>query len=492
MEAGSSSLEDGYRSMTGKCKKRQILESKDKVDRLNLLPDSILVDILSLLPIESAVRTCALSRRWQYLWTQVTRLVFDYYGLPSRIRGLDWDDSFFAIVDHILQQLTSPKIHCFNIRFFYGRNKDDAFVSYVDSWFHDICARDTDHIQVDAQRSVYGDIDLLTLPTCILHSKSLGVLHLSGNFLINACDVKLPNLKKFHYSVQPFDSRLLTKLFKCCPLLEDVTLLGDLEESELCLASNLKKFAFTSDLLQGKLTINVSKLKELEIHVRSLSVVYFVKNSGALVSANVSLNSEFLTENDYLSHTEQLSQVISSVRYLCLNSATLRALNKVDYVLDNLIQLRIRLDDSIACWNDVLHILQCCSSLKVLVVFSLRGYYSMPQVINVGDDIPLCFSSQLTRVELHHLPGTAADLEFMKYILYNANALEVLSVELSVDAKRSDLRLWKEYVFCETLFLLPKLSICCEIQVSGKCLSSSSRDFQKKSKTLLCQIRRSY
>lgn len=44
---------------------------------MSLLPDDILIDIISRLPLKEAAKTCVLSRRWKYLWTFTTVLDFD-------------------------------------------------------------------------------------------------------------------------------------------------------------------------------------------------------------------------------------------------------------------------------------------------------------------------------------------------------------------------------------------------------------------------------
>ncbi|KAK6803698.1 hypothetical protein RDI58_001482 [Solanum bulbocastanum] len=45
-------------------------------DRLSDLPDSILLQILSLLPTKEAFTTCILSKSWQYLWTSLDSELF--------------------------------------------------------------------------------------------------------------------------------------------------------------------------------------------------------------------------------------------------------------------------------------------------------------------------------------------------------------------------------------------------------------------------------
>lgn len=46
-------------------------------DVINKLPESILLYILSFLPIKDVLRTSVLSTRWKHLWTPVSDIVFD-------------------------------------------------------------------------------------------------------------------------------------------------------------------------------------------------------------------------------------------------------------------------------------------------------------------------------------------------------------------------------------------------------------------------------
>lgn len=46
-------------------------------DHISDLHDDLLLDILVLLPLVEAVRTCVLSRRWRHVWTRVPLLEFD-------------------------------------------------------------------------------------------------------------------------------------------------------------------------------------------------------------------------------------------------------------------------------------------------------------------------------------------------------------------------------------------------------------------------------
>ena len=101
------------------------------------MPDGILVSILSLLEIEQAARTRALSHRWRYLWTFTSSLIFKFcdwqivdhedklFGLKCR-QFVDW-------VNHILKFHRGTIIDEFSIQFCLD---DKIFKSDIDGWIN--------------------------------------------------------------------------------------------------------------------------------------------------------------------------------------------------------------------------------------------------------------------------------------------------------------------------------------------------------------------
>ncbi|KAG5525002.1 hypothetical protein RHGRI_031624 [Rhododendron griersonianum] len=63
------------------------MEEEEEDDIISTLPDSILHQILSSLDTNAAVQTCALSRRWRYVWVSLPNLHFDYDEFPGADDG---------------------------------------------------------------------------------------------------------------------------------------------------------------------------------------------------------------------------------------------------------------------------------------------------------------------------------------------------------------------------------------------------------------------
>ncbi|KAG5632762.1 hypothetical protein H5410_004479 [Solanum commersonii] len=78
-------------------------------DRISELPDSLLLQILSLLPTEEAFTTCILSKRWLYLWTSLDSFIFSPKRCWERSKG------FRSFVDYVLSHSTASKIDKFEL-----------------------------------------------------------------------------------------------------------------------------------------------------------------------------------------------------------------------------------------------------------------------------------------------------------------------------------------------------------------------------------------
>lgn len=103
----------GHENPPQKTKKNQKGCAVTGIDWISQLPDSLIVQILSLMPVKDAFRTTILSKRWQYLWTSIDNLIFGS-------RNINCSDSlavnkFISFMDNVLPLLNCSKIKKFNL-----------------------------------------------------------------------------------------------------------------------------------------------------------------------------------------------------------------------------------------------------------------------------------------------------------------------------------------------------------------------------------------
>lgn len=206
--------------------KNQKLNDEQNTDRISNLPDAILQRILTLLETKDAVKTSALSKRWQYLWMSITDLVFmEDDGPDKRKKRVH----FMNFVERVLVLRDSSDLTLFVLS---CDVLNDA--SRINAW---ISAAVMHKVQVlsiglgideDSRCNSEGPI---VLPHCLFTSESLTYLSLTYFNLKSCVLLKVPSsiwfssLKtlKIRFAVFP-DDRSMQRLFSGVPVLEDLTL----------------------------------------------------------------------------------------------------------------------------------------------------------------------------------------------------------------------------------------------------------------------------
>ncbi|KAL2904874.1 hypothetical protein RDABS01_003584 [Bienertia sinuspersici] len=463
-------------------------EEEEEEDRLSALPDPILTDIISRLPIKSAAATAVLSHRWRHLWTGVTRLEFPVSG--SHVA---------RIVHNLLRRLTSPKLFQFQL-YLTSLSREGK---KLQSFFRDIIRRNVEHVFIDVDCS---DETLFRVPTCLFNSQSLLVLDLSGMIKFDLPEfgddydvgdfIQLPNLKRLDLNFLVDVPLWLGILINSCPLLEHLDLTFVLDSAD--------------SLIEGPVDIRCPNLKSLRIELESsrqtecarfhidapiltnlkinddFSLYYFVTSPSTLVRACVELrkftsvlcndddelvDDEF-GEVEYLQHMSKFIRGMSSVTNLNLEieSSTniLAYLYSVDdgflQIFSNLTHFETTLSGiGLSGWKDLLLLLQCFPNLKHLKV-NMRG--DPPPERNkwcVPNCVPDCLVTTLDKIHISGLHGSEDDLKLLlEYILSNANLLKELrlrvlhsrNIEEELDNKAYTI--WKDFQFCKLLFKLPR------------------------------------
>lgn len=458
------------------------LNDEHEFDRLSSLPDAILTEILSLLPINFAAATSVLSHRWHRLWTTVTRLEIDSEG-----------STFTTIADYILGQLTSPKLRAFHLDLsspldFPDPDGPDA----LSSCCREVCRRGVENIVIDIQCYFYKDF--FFVPCCLVNSQTLVVLKMVGKLNFNLFDdenvvFQLPNLKKLSLNYLLDVPIWLSTLIRVCPLLEDLELVFKLDIYESYIAEYVNIFGLNLKLLEidlefvgstQRIRISIDAPKLENLRIRDCTSFYeFVRNPTTLVEVCVDLIKEerYLEYEedmdwlpDYLEQMSKFVQGMSSVSKLDLklelDTNIFTYINSVSEgflpIFRNLVHFEMTLDGiGLSGWKDVLHSLQCFPNLKHLDV-NLEG----DPPLEHGNwcapvFVPDCMVNKLKTIQIRGLIGTDDDLNLLAYILSNATVLDELCLDVCV---RGD----AEHKFCVSLFKLPRSSPTCEVVFSSQ------------------------
>ncbi|KAE9461771.1 hypothetical protein C3L33_06318, partial [Rhododendron williamsianum] len=113
---------------------------KPAADLITALPDSVLGHVLSFLPIEDAIRSQILSKRWQYLWTYSTSLVFRDSNSSDKSVS-----DFVTFVDRTLVLCACSKLTKLGVQFAY----EPDYASNVNLWTRFAAGRGAEELQLD-------------------------------------------------------------------------------------------------------------------------------------------------------------------------------------------------------------------------------------------------------------------------------------------------------------------------------------------------------
>ena len=106
-------------------------------DSLSRLPDSIIVSILSGLPLKDAAATSGISRRWRYMWCQTVRLDIEdndkrleYVCAPTKLR-LEGRKKYIDWANKVIRQHRSLTIEDFRIHYDLDMDSEGAISKWI-------------------------------------------------------------------------------------------------------------------------------------------------------------------------------------------------------------------------------------------------------------------------------------------------------------------------------------------------------------------------
>ena len=390
------------------------IKTEDDVDedRIGSLPDNLISNILSFLPINNAIATSILSRGWKPLWTQLTRFPYDVPSSPQ----------FSPIIRHIFPKLALPNIHILRLSLplTWEWNEDDMKIcsSTLKFIMSQICSHNVQQIEVTRN---HEDTPHFVLPSCVFETLSLVVLKLDSKIYCQFAEngiVNLPNLIKLSAYI-PDDPEYLYNLLKNCPNLQDLSLeyhsdyyVAPVYTKKFYLAApNLRTLAINvcSDWSYYNFIIDVPNLRHLSIRGRLVDY-QIVKNPTQLYDACICVLGYVIgrEEKEHLvneSWSWKLFQGLANTKSLQLKDCTMEILNYVGHagigevlpIFNNLTHHKMSFSWFVA-WKELTQCISCFPNLEVLVL-SLKQYkgYSL-QFKNLDDET--CNASNFRYMEL--------------------------------------------------------------------------------------------
>ncbi|XP_074271789.1 F-box/FBD/LRR-repeat protein At5g22660-like [Silene latifolia] len=410
----------------------------ERNERLNGLPDHLLMEILSLLPLKTAMATAVLSRRWRWLWTHLTDINIDINCIGN-LRSL---------VQNVLPKLTSPFIRSLSFHLRYDRFEYYDLVSWYD-W----ASRHKNHLRklrivLDPHESGM----FRGTPLWIFQAPSLEVLEFNlclfrvgyDNDKYRNSSFHLPNLKRVCVDLQCYTPWILEKLVSSSPSLEVFSckiylpyITWNENPTIINLSNrNLKRLEMQcSDPIH--VVIDAPKLEYLSFHANKYIYykalpykISFVDSPTALLTCSISQWTDHQGRDIFL--PSNLFSVLSGVRSLTTAAYQNPAPSIASTTFRCLTHLRFKVCRDLNELEDQegLVLLQQCPILEVLI-FDLSEYLE-PIKHNwlIPDSAPQCLVTRVKRIEIlaHGFVVGLEDmlLPLLKYLLANAEVLELL------------------------------------------------------------------
>ncbi|XP_051124380.1 F-box protein At5g03100-like isoform X2 [Andrographis paniculata] len=192
-------------------------------DRLSELPESLLLEILSRLEMEDAVRTGAISTKWRNLWKLADGIAVHYPFRKLYGRYLNFMTcevvvrEFVSVVSRTLSQFTSRNIKRFSLVVDYVIDIDCQMFDELLEWAF---LRNVEILLLTFPMSVYS------APEWFCHNSSLKKLDIEGpiDFKLLGSIVNWCSLKSLSLSLVEISDEDIAKVLSGCQVLESLVL----------------------------------------------------------------------------------------------------------------------------------------------------------------------------------------------------------------------------------------------------------------------------
>ncbi|KAL1833737.1 hypothetical protein ACET3Z_003388 [Daucus carota] len=439
-------------------------KTSNKIDRISELPDSLLVNILSLLPIKSAARTSVLSKRWRPLCLYLEKLQFS----DRRYSGI----KFTNFVDRLLLH-KPPGLKMDQFGLSCG---EDHCLNRVTEWIRNVVGRDLKELELS-----FRSKELYKLIKDVYNCNSVEAIRLFGDILVDPPeDVGFSRLRVLEFNKVTFLSyESVGELLQKCPVLEDLSIDECVWLDGYCLSicgSALKKLSLSSSLavdIEFSLEILIDTPALETLYISSAADDIFIKeNLQFLKTAYIDIE-QIIIEGSVPTSVFGLLKKINHVQFLHLGAETVEALNSAhNYdptavhqgfpLFHNLnkLCLTVSMYCGLTLLDDFLQNSPNLQSLQFphgLVDFDESSYFSWG-----FSRVPECLSMHLEKVKIYEFHGTDEEMSLVRYLLEHGSALRKVLIHFSSFWEDPD----QVHEVQEELLTYHRESTTCELNIS--------------------------
>ncbi|KAH7838826.1 hypothetical protein Vadar_031640 [Vaccinium darrowii] len=279
------------------------------LDRTSALHDSLILHILSFLPMEDVVRTGTLSKRWGYLWTCVSTLVFKRDEFD-----LNHIDKFVAFVNRTLLLCTCSNIKKFVLEFRHHPDHE-CFPLDMNLWIRFALQHNVEELYL----RFGGFTAVHRLPQHLFTNSTLRILSASNCVIAPGGGISWRSLKSLTLDNAEFSDGAIAKILLGCPVLEFLHIVmfsgtGRLDINSASLKMLVVNFCIVEDD-EYALEISAPNLQVLELSWNFRPHRFQLVNVSSLVRAELNFSGgEF--SDDHENMHNQLLELLARLKHV--------------------------------------------------------------------------------------------------------------------------------------------------------------------------------
>ncbi|XP_027915280.1 F-box/LRR-repeat protein At3g26922-like [Vigna unguiculata] len=458
--------------MDAKCNKngKQHEGETNSGTKLRDLPNEILQEVISNLPIKEAIQTDVISKKWRNQWKHISKVRLAEKGHREKKEFIDFVEKLLAVLN------TS----CIKIFSLACDVCEDTPI--VNGWLSGFINPTIQELSLE-----FGNLDEepLVFPDYLFSSKDLTHFHLSMPHLFMLPPfISFPSLTTMSLREVMFpDSFSTQRLFNGCPSLTQLTLIDckwtNIETVQIACPSlqiltirewedDENDLIDDNDPTSCRIVITSSNLKTFSYDGDLLNDYVLDCNTSSITNGAVEVHPPPSDGTDAGLFVLRILKALSNVERLSISDFATEALCQGSFYIpelplfNNLVELHVESTDpmNMAC-DALLTILRCSPRLEAL--YFAMGVFLHTNGLKKVYPLPACLETNLKTLRLYGFTGNKDELFAIKVLLKSTPVLEaiwIFSNPYGFDSDEGSDRLHRLYM---KIVRFPRASVDCEL-----------------------------